>query len=322
MIVSQVNEIRKTAIQSPLLPLTVNKYSIYIESLVSKLFRVFAPTYLFVEGDEFFLPGRQGFFYFIDALFILFGMLSLYTKKRLYFFITCLFIVLGTFPHLFHRTTGDFSGHLALMFPFMVMLVGAGIVECIESLSKNMRSATTGVIIILYLLNVGCFCLLYFYRYPLMGYGDFHMRVLSRYLTLARRTNVPIAVYSNTSGDLFKKFLFYTDSMTKQTMNDIQKIDTRLTFTYNGIQFISCDENVKTAPVNTIVIYDMQCNMHINESHVRVSKLTDGGGIYEIFNDPVCGKYSLNPYPSGISTNDFSVETLSDERFCTVYINK
>jgi hypothetical protein len=322
VIVSQVNEIRKTALRSFVLPLTVNKYTIYIEFLVSKLFRVLAPSYLFVEGDEFFLPGIQGFFYYIDALFILLGMVTLYAKKRLYFFITCLFIVLGTFPHLFHRTTGDFSGHLALMFPFVIILIGAGVAESIENKSKKIHLIAISTIIIVYLLNISAFSMLYFYRYPLMGYSDFHMRVLSHYLTIKKNTNTPITIYSNTSRDLFKKYLFYTDGMTKQTINEIRKSNTKSSVLFNNIQFTSCDDKILNAPENNILISDTLCGMHINGPHLRISKLTDGGGIYEIVNDTVCSSYALNTYPRGITTNDFAIETLSDERFCNIYINK
>jgi 4-amino-4-deoxy-L-arabinose transferase-like glycosyltransferase len=180
IITSQVNEIRKTAIRSPVIPFMANRYTVYVQTIVAKLLRIFSPTYLFVEGDQFFLPGRQSFFYFIDAIFIALGSLFLFTKKRLYFVIIYCFILMGTFPHLFHKTTGDFSGHLALMFPFIIMVVGAGIVCCIEGASKRIKKIIIAGISILYICNIASFSLIYFSQYPLMGYGDFHMRVLSR----------------------------------------------------------------------------------------------------------------------------------------------
>lgn len=322
IIVSQVNDIRKNSVQFLMRPLMVNKYTVYVQTLLSKLFRIFSPTYLFVEGDQFFLPGRQSFFYFIDALLLFIGSLYVFTKNRLFFITLCLFICIGTIPHIFHKTMGDFSGHLALMFPFIILFIGAGIAGFLEVKSKQIRRVVIVGIVCIYACNVASFCLVYFSQYPLMGYGDFHMRVLSRYLTIAKRADIPITVYSNTSQDLFKKYLFYTDSMTKQTIDEIKKIGTKSGFTFNGIHFTSCDDKIQNAPPNTILIYDVMCGMQVSGPRLRISRLSDGGGIYEIFNDPVCGQYALNTYPRGITTNDFAVEKLSDERFCTIYINK
>lgn len=322
IIVSQVNDIRKNSVQFLMRPFMANRYTVYVQTLLSKLFRIFSPTYLFVEGDQFFLPGRQSFFYFIDALLLFIGSLYVFTKNRLYFITLCLFICIGTIPHIFHKTMGDFSGHLALMFPFIILFIGAGFAGFLQVKSKQIRRVVIIGIVCIYACNVASFCLVYFSQYPLMGYGDFHMRVLSRYLTIAKRTNVPITVYSNTSSDLFKKYLFYTDGMKKQTIDEIKKIGTKSGFTFNGIHFTSCDDKIQNAPPNSILIYDVMCGMQVSGPRLRISRLSDGGGIYEIFNDPVCGQYALNTYSQGITTNDFAVEKLSDERFCTVYINK
>jgi hypothetical protein len=110
--------------------------------------------------------------------------------------------------------------------------------------------------------------------------------------------------------------------MTKQTIDEIRKNDTKVAVEFNNIQFTSCNDTIHDAPPNTIFIYDMICGMHINGPHLRLSRLTDGGPIYEIVNDTVCMQYPLRPYPMEITINDFAIEKISDERFCTVYINK
>jgi 4-amino-4-deoxy-L-arabinose transferase-like glycosyltransferase len=149
-VAAQVNEIRKISIQSPLLPFLVNKYTAFFQIIFSKLFRIFSPTYLFLEGDQFFLPVRQSFFYYVDFLFMIWGALSLFNKKRKYFIILTGFILIGTLPHLLHVTMGDFSGHLALMFPFMVLLIGAGVADCIDHLRGRLRPIALGFISLIY----------------------------------------------------------------------------------------------------------------------------------------------------------------------------
>ena len=286
----------------------------YVQTVTSKLFRVFSPSYLFVEGDQFFLSGKQGFFYYIDFLFLIIGSLALYAKRKFSLFTVWLFILIGTFPHLFHKTMGDFSAHLSLMFPFIIILIGAGIAQ--------LRSFALWATILLYAAGVASFSLLYFSHIPFQGRADFHMRVLSRYLSLARSTNTPITVYSNTSGDLLTKYLFYSNEMKKSTIATVSRIQTGEPFRFNDVYFTPCDEGVHTASGSSVLIYDTVCTMNVDGPNVSISRLSDGGQLYKIFGDNVCSKYELTGYASGVKISDFDVEQLSEERFCFVYVHR
>lgn len=319
---SSVNDMRRTSIQLPFTSLAVNKYTLYMQEITAKMFRIFSPTYLFVEGDQFFLPARQSFFYYIDFLFLALGSLFVFTKKRAYFFLLWAFVLLGTFPHLFHKSDGDFSGHLALMFPFMLLLIGAGVADTILSVSKRFRAATLVVILVVYVLNISSFAFTYFYRYPLVGSSDFPMRILTTYLTFTSRKNIPVIIYSNRSGDLFKNYLFYSNGMNSKTMPAISRINTRLPFEYNNVRFTDCDEGVKSINPSIVTIYDTTCMMHIDGARVYITKLLDGGRVYGIYNDRLCSTYSLNTYPSGIQISDFGVERLSEKKFCETFITR
>lgn len=290
---SAVDEIRRISLASPILPFLVNKYAVYVQILVSKLYRIFSPSYLFIEGDQFFLPGRQSFFYYLDFLFLVIGSLVLYAKRKLAFWIVGLFILLGTFPHLFHKTSGDFSGHLTLMFPFLILLIGVGIAQ--------LRSFALGATILLYIASVASFITIYFFQIPLVGAGDFRMRVLSRYITLA---NTPIIVHSNTGEDFRMKHQFYSNQGNQP------------------VSFLPCDATVRNASVSSVLIYDTECNMTVEGPNVFISRLSDGGQLYKIFGDEVCGKYPLTGYASGVKMSDFTIEQLSEERFCMVYVHR
>lgn len=322
-VVAQVNEIRRASIQSPLLSLLVNKYIAYLQIIFSKLFRSFSSTYLFLEGDQFFLPARQSFFYYIDFLFMIWGALSIFSKKRKYFFILTGFIIIGTFPHLFHTTMEDFSSHLTLMFPFLIILVGAGIADCIDHLIGRWEPLVLGLLGFVYALNIASFSMIYFFQYPLVGAGDFPLRILSRYVTLARQAHVPVTIYSTRSGDLFTKYLFYANAMNKEALPEISRLHTNVPFTFNLIHFTDCDFDV--TPSNTptgILLYDQICAMHIEGATAEISSLLDGGQKYAIVNDSVCSGYSLNSYPTGITIHDLAVEQLQTAEFCKLYISR
>jgi 4-amino-4-deoxy-L-arabinose transferase-like glycosyltransferase len=321
-VASEVDALRKSTIQSPLLSILVNKYTVYIQILTAKLFRIFSPSYLFVEGDQFFLPVKQSFFYAIDFIFILLGSFYLFSKNKIKLFSLLLFIFIGTFPQVFHKNSGDFSGHLALMFPFIILLIGYGISSAIDALHSKHKQIALSVVLSLYIVSLIGFCVTYFYQYPLLGAGDFHMRVLSRYLSLTHATKSPITVYTTTSNDVLKKYLFYTDGMTKQSMPEITRIYSgKMQNEFQNIRFVSCDNTLKSVATGSSEIYDIKCGMNFEAPHIKISRLTDAGSIYEIFNDSLCLKYTLNPYPAGITLPDFNVEGLSTERFCKTYFN-
>jgi len=321
-VASRVNEIRRTFIQSPLLPFFVNKYVIYFQIFFSKLFRIFSPAYLFVEGDQFFLPARQSFFYYADFLFMIAGTLFLFSRKRRYFFILSGFILIGILPHLLHVTMGDFSGHLALMFPFMILIIGTGIAGCVGRVKGHVRSIALGIVSIIYTLSIANFIMIYIFQYPLVGAGDFPLRVLFKYITLARQTHTPITVYSMRSGDLLTKYLFYSNAMTKDTLPEISRLHTQLPFTFNQINFTDCDSTVtRTNAPTGIVIYDQNCSMNIEEPSAKISSLLDGGQQYKIFHDPVCSGYNLNSYPAGITIRTLAIEPLPPAEFCYLYIS-
>lgn len=322
-VATQVNEIRRTSVQTPLLPFLVNKYAAYIQIVSSKIFRIFSPTYLFLEGDQFFLPAKQSFFYYIDFLFLLWGALYIFSKKIKYFLILTGFIIIGTFPHLFHTTMGDFSAHLALMFPFMIMFIGAGIADCIDRFQGRLRPVILGLVAAFYALNVASFSMIYFFQYPLTGSGDFPIRTLSRYASLAKQSQVPITIYSTRSGDLLTKFLFYTNALTRESIEEISHIEKGSPFIFHQIHFTDCNSSVNSgnAPQGTL-IYDQICAMHVGGPELKISSLLDGGQKYAIVNDSPCSRYSLSAYPFGIRISDFSLERLSQEDFCKIFISR
>ncbi len=320
-IATQVNEMRKTAIESPLLTPVVNKYTVYLQAILAKLFRIFSPTYLFVEGDQFFLPGRQSFFYYIDFLFIAVGSLFLFTKNKIYFLSIWLFIFVGTLPHIFHQTPGDFSIHIALIFPFMIVLAGAGVAYAIQAASKQIKPFVIGTLLVIYALNVASFSIIYFYQYPLLGTGDFPMRVLTKYIQLAQNKHVPIKVYATSASDIFQKYILYANAITPADAKSISTLLTSPSIDFHGVQFLPCDSAGIDRANGSTVIYDRGCGTKIEGPRTSITTLADGGEIYKIINDKICSKYSLSRYSQHIAIDQFAVEQLSEKNFCEVYIS-
>lgn len=322
VIASQVDALRKDSLASVLVPFTVNKYTVYVQVLASKLFRIFSPEYLFTQGDQFFLPISQSFFYYIDSIFIVLGAFLLFSKKRAAAFMMFLFILIGTIPHVLHKNISDFSDHLALMFPFLVILIGIGMGEGVTTVSKQFRVVAVSVIGIVYTFSVIAFVNAYFFRYPITGSGDFPMRILASYIRLAKTGGHPITVYSTRNGDFLKKYLFYTDGMNSRTVSSLSRINTKLPFEFDGVHFTDCDAKAVSPAAGSVAVYDASCDVKLPGTNTHIARLSDGGILYTIAHDPLCDHASLNAYPTGITVADLAVEKLSPSAFCKTYISQ
>lgn len=323
IVIEEVNRVRQDSLASPLIPLVTNRYVVYIRMITSKLFDIFSPAYLFVDGDLLFLPIRQSFFYYIDAVFLIAGLLYLYVRKRLDFLFISLFALIGTFPQIFHNTVGNYSLHVALMFPFLIMLIGVGIANIADKIRGRFKIYALMLIGLLYVGNVFSFSMIYLFQFPKSAENDFSMRILTRYISFALDKKKSITFYSTVTGDLFKKYLFYSNTLTPKNVKAIAALNMKDSFTFDGIQFTDCDPTFqKPRTPDEIDIYDRNCKMGPEGKAHYVSRLIDGGQVYGIINDLICNQYNLNEYPMGITIQDLSIEKLSVSDFCTKYITK
>ncbi len=313
IVANEVNAMRATTIASPLMTIIINKYTVYMEVILHKIIRIFSPSYLFVEGDQFFLPVRLGFFYYLDAVFLFLGAIFFARKHRLYAWMMLVFIVISIIPQLVSTTMGDFSIHLTMFFPFLLIVMGAGAAWVIR------KPWTVLLCIVIYAVLVAGFIVTYFYRAPLTGYADFPKRILTRYLVLAAAKNIPVTVHASSTGDTFQKYLFYSDAMTKETIPAIARALTSPSIQFGGITFVSCGSPEQ--PQET-VIDDTLCGKPASEHHNSIATLTDGGETYIIYEDKLCNTYQLKRYPEHIKINDFAVEQLSEQQFCETYLSQ
>lgn len=319
-IASTVDAIRKNTMSNPFTPFFVNKFSVYLQFITTKFYRMFSPVYLFLEGDQFFSLYRHGFFYALDFVFLAGGFLVLFLKKRSVFFLLSSTIVLATFPHLFHKTQTDFSYHIALLFPISIIVIGNGIYGFIQSVPKRFRVSIGIAVTILYIISAGNFLFIYFFQHPLGGYFDFHMRIVSRYIELSNK--VPITVYSPRYTDFFKKYLFYSNSLKSDNVTSFTHLYDSQSLIFNNITFSSCNDKASVSTSSGIVIADIYCILDKNIPRVSISNLSDAGEVYQIYNDPICINFNLKRYPTGISLADFAIERLEDKRFCEAFINR
>jgi len=322
VITDTVNSMRSKVITNPYTPYFINKFTVYLEIITNKFFRIFSPVYLFLEGDQFFAIYRHGFFYPLDFFFMMLGIGFLVLKHRHTMILLALIIIISTFPQLFHNTRGDFSFHIMFIFPMINIITGAGIWGTLELFSKRWRRIFFIFVMISYTISTINFLLIYFHEYPLGGYFGFELRTLSKYLILNNSKDIPVTVYSRDTNDIYKKYLFYSNSIIRNNLPAIKENLDKDIFQINGITFKSCYSNTEIAGNKGVYIYDTKCGSEIKIPHLSISNLIDAGENYMIFNDTICSRYSISRYSSGFSLQDFNMEQLDEKRFCEIFVNK
>ncbi|MFH1186552.1 MAG: glycosyltransferase family 39 protein [Candidatus Levyibacteriota bacterium] len=322
-IAKEVDSIRRSSIQNPLLTVFENKYTVFLRIAETKLFNSFSVNYLFVTGDEFFSVWRHGLFYYLDSLFLILGGIFIFAKDKKLFFFFSILTLFASFPQIIHKvTTSNFTPHLALIFPFMIIFIANGISKTLALFKKGKYYfAVLTVILLLYIFSLLNFLNIYFFQHPLRGYFDFPIRVLSKYASLSKDKGQQVLVYSPSSPDIFKKYIFYTNSLRKDTIFKVRENVNKKEYRFNNVKFLSCDNTIDPLKMEEVIIYDKGCApIEKDYKKIIIPRLDDGGETYRIYNDQICSKFYLKRYPSNLSISDFSLEKLDIKRFCQTFI--
>jgi hypothetical protein len=308
--------------QTPLTNLFENKMTEYAKILFTKVFNTTSFGYLFLEGDNFFSV-RHGLFYILDAFFLILGLAAVYKRKLAVFFLLTSLAFIAILPQVFYGTSLDnFTPHIVLLFPFLIILIAVGIDEVV-GLFKN-KPVSCGVSVLIVFLYLGfllSFLNIYFFQSSLQGKFDFHVRLFSKYVSLAKQENTKIFVYSPMSVDIFKKYIFYTNNYNKNTVSLVRQMYKANKFDFENIQFLGCDNTIDPTATKSLIIYDFNCGaLKKDYKRLVIPRLSDGGQSYDIFNDKVCSSFNLKPYPYGLKISDFAIESLPKQKFCETFI--
>ncbi len=322
-VTNQVNFLRHMSISNFLTDVLVNKYTVFFTVLLVKAFNIFSTGYLFINGDKFFSIYNQGVFYYPDAIFLILGLIFVFLKNRKVFFLLFSLILFSIIPQLIYTASTDvFTPHNTLMFPFFIIFIGVGIYETVNYFkNRNYFYASSIIISLIYLFFIVNFLNIYFYQFPLRGNFDFPVRIASKYAELSSK-NSKVFVYTERKEDVFNKFLFYSNSLNKNTYLTVRNNIANKYYGIGNIRFEDCNNSINPLKNNNVIIYDDNCGgLKRNGFHLSISSLSDGGENYEIFNDAICSKFYLNPYPMGITISDFSIENMNVRKFCQTFVN-
>lgn len=326
-ITDAVNSERKSSIQYPMQHVFTNKIGIGLREDIKRYFGAFSFDMLYAEGDPHSLYGfwDHGLFYYTDILFLLAGFLLLYRKQRIFFYYLVGLLLIGAVPSALSNVDTSYVHRSSWMLLLLVFVTGLGFVEIIKLLRKYsifpFILAAVGMVMLYSLIN---FYHIYLLRNPIYNpiQGSYENRIIARFahdeMTRGRR----VVIVADNPQALLKSYLFYTNGIQASTIRTIQASFSLETPKYQSLGFaINCPKELD--PRYTYIVFAIKCAAEYpKQEYSMIPILKDGSAIYRIYNDRLCSPYRLEGFPHNFTLENFTVESISTQRFCQTFITK
>ena len=322
IILSQSLTDKNLSLKTPLKLIYSNKYSVFLGNFFNKYITNFSTDIMFTKGDPTYLVSlwQHGYFYLIDFVLILFGLIGLYKFNKHSFFLILFLIALSPIPEAIRiDRIPAYAFHSCFQYPFLFILIAFGINELLSLKIKLLPLILFSV----YLLSYINFNYIYFYRYPIyQSEGFFFSRkIVSQYLKL--NSNQPTIVISPEPDSFFRDYLFNTNNLNKSNIGEINKFyqqNDKNNFKIDHVLFTrdmpkKFDKNI------TYVIDKQSGSQPTNSPYLLINKLSDPAPMFYIINDTLCNKEKLDYFIHDIRIADFNLNKLNNSNFCKKYLN-
>lgn len=338
-IATEVNNQRQSSLDIPLVrAFIINKYSVNINSRIEKYLGFFSPVFLFLKSTGstgIYYDSNHGYYYLLDLFFLIFGTVAIFKSLRIGIFILSA-IALSVIPAAI-KTTGDtvYALRAALAYPLISGIIGWGVfyfcstILSIKQLTVkklNFSKIIVAFIIMAYFTSLANFLIMYWYRNPIdknIGWY-FHKRVLSNYISrLTNDTNKKAVIVTAQPTDTFNTYIFFSNLYNnKSSILEINKVYKSGNYEYQRVKFVNNCTQVTANNLKESTIFIEQtidCSLDQNNTS-KIANPKDGGGMYNIINDSLCHKFKLDRYPYPRRIDQFNVENMDLETFCSTWI--
>jgi 4-amino-4-deoxy-L-arabinose transferase-like glycosyltransferase len=322
----QVNLERRQSLQIPIIKEALtNKYTVYLNNFIQKYLYNFSTDILFLNGDHAFTGSlwRHGYFYYIDALFVLLGLIYLYTSYPKFLALLASLILLSPIPEAIRASTAlSYVFHSSFQFPLLCIIIAAGILFFWQLLSHKFLKLA---FVLVYLLSFVNFFDIYFFKAPIYQPEAFvfSQRLLSKYLNLESQHDREIYVLTQEPEVLFRSYLFYTNYYQKDKYSLIKNIYAQSTnsFTLDNLHFINHQQYLPNGDNFTLIYQSVHFSLQKEKSTLYISNLADAGNIYTINRGLTCQDSAFSTYPNNIGLKDLNLDKISETDFCQKYIS-
>lgn len=307
---SQVDLLRRSAIESKYNFLLINKPILLAKNLINKYYNFFSPDYLFFSGDPQAIHrfSEHGVAYLVELPLFFIGLSLVFSESA--GIIGLLMLILGPMGTVINTLppSNMYRGNLFL--PGFLIIVSLGIYRLIQVFGK--KAVIT--IFIIYCPLVITFYHFYFYSYPVM-HGEssyFGERILSN---VVLRTSSPVIIVASQPLQILQQIMFFANYFEHLPVSLISKDGP---FIYKNITITA------TCPKNSnsflIVQSNINCNLKSTGPIHVIQDQKDTGSLWFLYNDQLCSDSQLSFWKRFHLRSQYNVETLSQPAFCEDWI--
>lgn len=323
IISAAVQRERQSMISMPLVSVWINRYSIFLRMFLDKYLNAWSPTYLFLSGDanSHYAVRFHGLFYLIDIFALIIGTGFLWKKHRTIFWGFILLCLLAPLPAAMIVGESTYVFRAGLGYPILMILIGVGWHTCIRMFHH--KKIIKIILVIVYLPLLANFLITLLLRNPIINPEaySFSARIVARYVYFAQKKHIPVHVIEEGPVNLFRQYLFYTNSYNEKTHSQLAKVLTRQEYKLPFLSFTNCDTDIQRGET-VIASSNKSCVQNLLPTRIAIPSLSDNGSVYRIYNDSICAKYDLKSYQSHFTLRQFALEKLNEAEFCKTYIVK
>ncbi len=343
LITKNVDLQRRLSIETPLLIYISNKYIEITKFIISRLYDVINPNFIFVSAYDPSTPynvSKHGIFYIFEYAFLISGLYVMLIPKagRWENWLYILMLVLSSMPALI-STNESFMFRAGLFYILLIPIISKGICEVVK---KNLPILNVSIIGV-YVIGIALFSYQYLYQYPVYAADGqfFSERILASYIHRIASSSNSIIVQTHEPEVLMRSYLFYNNLYSTYTYESIKKAINNKQLNVENVYFVQTCAEYPNITDDTVIILErgnrycdsnskdyqtLNLNTQLRLPHIRkganlsIPAVNDNGELFNISNDALCSKYKLSTYIVPRKLSLFTVEKLSDVDFCMTWI--
>lgn len=333
IITGQVNNFRRLSLSDGKLlnNIFVNKYIDFSKTIINRFLTAFSTPLLFYGGDNyhFFFLWNHGVFYYADAVFLLTGSYFLAKKHKGVGLLILLLLPISTLPSLLSGPELSYVYRSYLFFIWLHLVIAAGLYKTIN-FNKKYRKTLIASLALIYSLQFVNFANEFYLRNPVyhQDQSQFPFRVFSRYLVEEKQKADSIVVLGSDPRQIFQQYILFSgliDQLSdKMIREQIAERFRTSNLNWENMIFTSDCERPKLSKEETLVLRDdIACDNlreRLPDKYIAVSRISDSGHEYRIYNAETCQNNELLTYIRSVSLKDLQVEKLTKDYFCEKFI--
>jgi hypothetical protein len=317
----EVVKMRTASIETPLHSLFINKVYFAARYLTENYLQSFSPFSLFYSAE---IMKYSGFFYLLDVIFISIGLFALFVYKRSLFFLLLGLLLIAPLSSAISMSGFSILNRGILLLPVFTILISFGIYYLLKFAKEEIfKKIILFAITIPYFFSFLIFLYTYFFILPIELFGHYQVsnRALAKFISLEFSKKEKIVISTKNPRVMFAFLTFY--NLNSAELEEFVKQNIINGNTYKLKNILITDKCPDNFIKNTLYVINKdveKCDKKQFKFEKIIANKIDAGVEFKIFNGETCSNFSLKPWIAPHFINDFSIEKMSEKKFCERWV--